>query len=380
MREKLHVICYILAPVFLSLFGNVFAAQQAEAPRVTAVEPDRGVTTPGTKVTVVGAHFSSDSIVYFGGLQAREVTFLNSSALQAVTPYLRPGRYKIDIKSGQGVVRSEVGFTAVPAPVDTDIDGAEDLAAKKQTADAAIGIFTSIATSQPDYDVRAYVRYRAAQLYLQKGDYWAAGEQAALFDRRVSMGVQSSWRYRLLTDEITYSVSENNDRDADLKVADWDVKWDVTENPQPRFWRSLISARFGKMEQAKADLKFVLVAEPENPSYRSLAAYINVLTGQKTKLEDFGGPQVKDEHALALLGQAAYLSGDYREAQALWARQAEIGVAQGKLDCGAGRKHLAYGQTRVGTALIAECAAVTPNSREGKQAKEQLAELESPVH
>jgi hypothetical protein len=69
--------------------------------------------------------------------------------------------------------------------------------------------------------------------------------------------------------------------------------------------------------------------------------------------------------------------GDHDGAQAWWAAEGKIGVAEAKLDCGAGRKHLKYGQTRVGTALIAECATVTPDSREGKGAKELLEQLKN---
>jgi tetratricopeptide (TPR) repeat protein len=374
MREKLQIIRWALMTLSLIGFRNLSAAQQAEPPRITAVEPSSAVTTPGAKVMVIGAHFSPDSIVYFGGLQAREVTFINASALQVVTTYLRPGTYKLDLKSGEAIIHSDVGFTALPAPVDSTIDQAEGLAEKHQIK-PAIAILTNIGATHADYDVRAYAKFRAAQLYLAQGDYWAAGEQAALFDRKVSMGVQTSWRYRLLSDEIAYSVSESNDHDTDLRVADGSIKMDVTENPELRFWRALMSARFGKMEQAKADLKFVLAAEPGNTSYHALAAYIGVLAGDKTQLEAFRDQQVTDARALALLGQSAYLNGDYDSARAWWAAQAKINVVWAKLDWLAGQKHMKYGQTRVGTALIAECATVTPDSREGKAAKEQLEQL-----
>src|SRR4029077_8798413 len=142
---------------------------------------------------------------------------------QAVTPYLRPGTYKIDLKSGEEVIHSDFSFTALPASVDSTIDQAEALAAKKQTS-AAISAFANIASTHPDYDVRAYVRYRAAELYLALGNYMEAGVQSAFFDKRVSMGVQTSWRYRLQGDELAYSISESNDHDTDLRIADGTVK------------------------------------------------------------------------------------------------------------------------------------------------------------
>jgi hypothetical protein len=80
-----------------------------------------------------------------------------------------------------------------------------------------------------------------------------------------------------------------------------------------------------------------------------------------------------------LLGQAAYLSGDYDAALAWWTPEGKISVAEAKLDLGAGRKHIKYGQTSVGKALLAECATVTPDSHEGKEAKELLAGVGSPA-
>jgi hypothetical protein len=382
MREKLPIVPRVFALMTLSfvIFGNRSGAQQVEPPRITAIEPSTAITTPGAKIMVVGAHLSPDSIVYFGGLQAREITFINASALQAVTPYLRPGTYKLDLKSDAAITHTDARFTALPASVDSVIDQAELLAAKEENG-AAIGILCHIATSDPDYDVRAYAHYRTVQLYLALGNYMGAEAQCGLmFDPKVSMGVQTSWRYRLLSDELAYSISESNDHDTDLRIADGSVKMDVTENPEPRFWRAVVNARFSKMGQAKADLKFVLAAEPENPSYRALAAYIGVLAGDKRPLEGFRGEEVTEARALRLLGQAAYIAGDYDSAQAWWTSHAKISAASAKLDYLAGRKHAKYGQTRVGTALIAECATIAPDSREGKEAKEQLASLTSSVH
>jgi hypothetical protein len=130
---------------------------------------------------------------------------------------------------------------------------------------------------------------------------------------------------------------------------------------------------------AKEDAKFILATNPDNLSYRALAAYIGVLTSDRTELEAFRGEQVDDVRALALLGQAAYLADEHDSAQSWWDAQAKIGVTQAKLDCLAGRKHVHYGQTHVATALLAECVAVAPDSTEGKEAKSLLASLTNPV-
>ena len=76
-------------------------------------------------------------------------------------------------------------------------------------------------------------------------------------------------------------------------------------------------------------------------------------------------------------GNARYLRGDYDGARTWLGAQAKIGVWQAKLDCLAGTKHVSYGQTRIGTALLTECVAVAPDSREGKQVKEILVGLSS---
>ena len=378
LRVKISRASSVLVP--LAFCASLSAAQQAPPPKITAIEPGSAITTPGAKIMVAGANLSSDSVVYFGGIQARETNFLNSSVLQITTPYLRPGTYKVDLKANGVVIHPDVTFTALPAAADSDLDRAEALVAKKQTA-AAISVLISIAASDPDYDVRAFAHYRVAQLYLAQGDYWQGGGEAGLiWDAKVSMGVQTSWQYRLLYDETAYALSQSSDHETDFRLADGSVKMDVTDNPEPRFWRALLSARFSKMEQAKSDLKFILAAEPENSSYLALAAYIGVLTGDKTQLEDFRGREVTDARALRLLGQAAFISGDQGSAHLWWTTGARINAVWAKLDYFAGQKHTKYGQTLVGTALIAECATVVPDSREGKDAKQQLATLIGSVH
>jgi hypothetical protein len=71
--------------------------------------------------------------------------------------------------------------------------------------------------------------------------------------------------------------------------------------------------------------------------------------------------------------------GDHENAQALWARQAKMSTVGSRLDYLAGRKHLDYGQNRIGIALLAECVAVARDSREGKEAAKLLADLANSV-
>jgi tetratricopeptide (TPR) repeat protein len=364
----------------LALTGTATAsaAHPANAPHLTGVAPDIGITTPGSRVSVHGSGFSPDAIIYFGGLQAREISFISPSALEVVTPYLRPGHYQLQLKSGGTTVRSEVVFTAMPSLVDSEIDHAVGLAEKGQVS-AAIAVLTGIAKSNSDHQVRAFAHYQIGQIYFAQDDLWRWGSEAAgIFAPDSGMTVQTSWRYRLSSDQSDYILNVNPNPDHDLVLADWTVKYDVTQNPEPRFYRGLIRARYDDLSEAKIDSDFILKLEPDNSSYRALAAYIAVLAGDKTPLESFTGETIKDARALSMLGQAAYLSGDVQGAQKWWVLEAKVYPLGASLAYWAGKKHLARGQQRVAAALLTECTVMASNSKEAKEAKELLATLQRP--
>lgn len=379
MRRGLRCGEYLL---LCSVLGGVTvraAAQQTDGPQVTAVEPKRGVTTPGTKVRIYGTALSPDTTVYFGGLQVRVTNFISPSTLDVITPYLRPGNYKLQITSGRNIIRSEVSFTALPAPVDSEIDRALALVGERE-ATAAIAILTELAKTNSDYQVRAFAYYQVGQIYFGQGDWWRwAGVPIFLDSDKAGAAVSTSWRYRLSMDQADYFLPTNNDLDHDLKLANWTVEKDVTQNPEPRFYRGLINARYGNLQQAKTDSDFVLAQEPKNLSYRALAVYIAVLSGDKAQLQSFNGESITEARALSLLGEAAYLSGDVGGAQLWWTQEAKIYSLGGSLAYWAGKKHLARGQQRVAEALLAECTAVVPNSKEAQEAKDLLSSLRMPV-
>jgi hypothetical protein len=273
-----------------------------------------------------------------------------------------------------------VTFTAVLAPVDSEIDHAVNLATEGQTANA-VAILTKIAKGNADFQVRAFAHYQAAQIYFAQGDWWRwGGEAGAVFSDSDKSGpaVQTSWRYRLASDQADYFLPTNNQPDHDLVLADWTVKYDVTQNPEPRFYRALVNARYGELNKARTDSDFILKLEPGNASYRALAAYIAVLSGDKQQLRSFSGEAIKDTRALGLLGEAAYLAGDAGEAQRWWALAAKEYPLGAGLAYWAGKKHLARGQQRVATALLSECTVVSPNSKEAAEAKEILTTLQVP--
>src|SRR5579885_2694773 len=116
MQKTISIACGFWAGLALAsvVLGSTGTAKQAEPAQIISVEPDRAVTTPGTPITVLGERFSPDSTLYLDGIQARDTTFVDSSTIKAVTSYMQPGTYKLDLKTGGVVVRSDVTFTALP--------------------------------------------------------------------------------------------------------------------------------------------------------------------------------------------------------------------------------------------------------------------------
>jgi len=372
MRKRQSLQKCLLPYLVVFGLGIPSAARVPDPPQIVAVEPKTGITTPGSRVTVYGTSFSPDAVVYFGGLQVRETKFIGPTALEVVTPYLRPGDYQLQLKFGEATFRSEVTFKALPSKVDSEIDRAVVLAGKGATA-TAISILTSIAKTNSDYQVRAYAHYRTAQVYFEQGDLWRwGGEAAGIFGPEAGMAVQTSWQYRLSYAQSVYLLPIDSDPDTPVKLARFAVENDVTQNPEPLFFRSLLTARFGDLQKAKVDSDFILKLEPGNASYRALAAYIAMLGGDKSGLEALSGETTRDARALSLLGEAAYLSGDAEGAQRWWTVAAKEYPLGAGLACMAGKKHLARGQQRISTALLNECITMAPDSSEAKEAKELL--------
>ncbi len=369
----------LLPYLILSGLSTWVTVRAAERPRLSAVTPDTGVTTPGSRVSIHGSGFSPDTLVYFGGFQVRETRFIGPTTLEVVTPYLRPGPYKIQLKIGGIIIPSEITFTALRSQVDSEIDRA--IALGQEQVAPAIEILTLITKTNIDYQVRAFAHYQAAQIYFAHGYWWQwRGEAFGIFDDADKSGraVQTSWRYRLAIDQGDYLLDVNADPKHDLVVADWTVEYDVTQNPEPRFFRSLLNARYGKLAKAKTDSDFILKLEPDNLSYRALAAYIAVLSGDRAQLKPFSGETTKDARALSLLGEAAYLVGDFVSAQLWWAQEVKTYPLGASLAYWAGKKHLARGHGRVAEALLTECITMTPNSKEAKEAKDLLANARAP--
>lgn len=363
----------------LGCFSTLALAQQPDGPKITAIEPKNGITTPGMKATIYGSGFSPDAIAYLDGLEARETRFINPGTIEVVLPYLRPGTYPLQLKLGGNTVETELIFTVSSAKIDSEFDHAIALAGKGEVSNA-IAILTGIAQTNSDYQVRAFARYQMSQIYFGQGDLWRwAGEAGSVFDAEAGRAVQTSWRYRLSYEETVYLLPIESDPDAALRLADWTVQYDITQNSEPRFFRGLVNARYGNLAKAKIDSDFILKLDPSNVSYRALAAYVSVLSGNKKALQSFDGESINDARALSILGEAAYLNGDINAAELWWAQSVTAYPHEPSLAYWAGKKHLARGQERIARALLAECATMAPNSVEGKDAGTILGTLQKGV-
>jgi tetratricopeptide (TPR) repeat protein len=358
----------------VSFDAIAMSAQSTEQPYIASIEPSKGNSTPGLPVTIYGNGFSPGDSVYFEGFAARETRFVNPSTLVAVTPYLFPGTARVQLRSEKGIISSSTFFKATPTAADEVITRALAQAKQKQEA-LALEALSRLAETHADYQVRAAARYQQSQIYLTLGDLWRwAGTPIFLDAEKAGDAVQTWWRYRLVGDLSSYLLPIGGGSDTPLKLLEKTMEKDVTGSPEPRFFRSLINARYGDVAKAKADVDSILTADPSNPSYAALAAYVAVLAGDKSKLEAL--PQTtNDPRAISLRGQAWYLAGDAAAAESSWTMEAQISSVEAVQSCWAGKKHLKNGQDRIASALLRECTTVLANSKEGKEARELLAGL-----
>ena len=69
------------------------------SPTLESVTPNSGLASGGTKVTIIGTNFSPGAKISFGNSDAREVTVVSSTVIQAVTPPQSPGIVDIKIET-----------------------------------------------------------------------------------------------------------------------------------------------------------------------------------------------------------------------------------------------------------------------------------------
>jgi tetratricopeptide (TPR) repeat protein len=369
---------YRILAVLVIWIGLPVRSPSVQHPTIQSVLPSSGITTPGVKVAVRGLGFSPDSVVYFDGLESRETKFLSPTELDVVTPYLRPGSHLLQVSSGEASTRTSVEFLALPSEADSEIDRATEMAVQGKI-DEGVSILEQVGQTHVDYQVRAAAYYVESQIFFNQGDFvhWRRAAALIYLDAAKSgNAVQTFWGYRLEFSKSHYLLGDGLEAEFDLRLADKLVDFDVTRNPETRFYRGLLNARFGNLRQAKSDSNFVLAAWPNKSSATALAAYVAALGGNTGPVRALtSGPLPTDATSLALLGDGLFLSGDSQGANRFWSLAGEVSPAAATMALLAGKKHLKLGQKTTARVLLAECAAMVPNSKEGQEAQDVLSNL-----
>jgi len=363
----------------IALLGVLLVTQATEYPTIYSVSPARGVTTPGLKVTVSGSGFPPGVAVYFDGILARETKFVSSSQLEVQTPYLRPGDHLLQISSGAVSWRSAVGFSALPAPIDSKIDRAMASARQGQVDDAVM-ILEQIGQTDRDYQVRSAAYYAQSEIFFDHGDLvnWRRSSALIYLDSaKLGRSVQTFWGYRLAVARSHYLLDAEPRPGFDEKSADQIIELDVTQNAEPYFYRALLNVRSGNLAQAKSDSDFVARAWPNKTVSAVLAAYIAALGGDATALRSIAsGPVPTDLASLSLLGEGLYTIGDSDNARRIWSAAETVNPGSAEIAFLAAKKHLANGQKLVAKALFTECTVIAPDSKEAEDSRATLSGLE----
>jgi hypothetical protein len=80
--------------------GFVFVAEGA--PAIAAIEPDRGPETGGTRVTITGEGFADATSVTFDGIAGTELTVIDDTEIEVVTPVHAPEIVDVVVTNGAG--------------------------------------------------------------------------------------------------------------------------------------------------------------------------------------------------------------------------------------------------------------------------------------
>ena len=95
------------------------------SPTITSINPYSGPEAGGTDVTITGSNFQDGATVDFGNSTARDVVFVSSASLTAVTPAHSPGIVSVTVRNPDGLtdtLSTSFAFVApAPPPVITSI-------------------------------------------------------------------------------------------------------------------------------------------------------------------------------------------------------------------------------------------------------------------
>jgi tetratricopeptide (TPR) repeat protein len=376
MITRRHLARYLAIGLGIGLFSA--SALPGPAVSIASISPLEGQTSPGATVTLTGSGFSSDLKVFFDGLECRSVILKSPSEAEVKTPYLRPGVHELEIRDSGLTTKTGVLFTATPSSVDSQFDQAESME-KMGDVQGSLLVLDKIIKDANDLQVRAYAFYRKSQIYLRLGDLnsWKfATDSIFLNSDEAGRAVQTSWRYRLSAAQSSYLLDTETPPDFDTRFADYLVKFDVTRNPEARFYRSILYVRAGDFVRAKTDSDAILKSNPSNASYKALAILVAASSGDKTAFKsaretDFSS----DPRAASIFGEAAYYAGDIAAATRMWILAHQIDPTQALLAFRAAKKHIARNQNDAAKPLLAETAAMDPESAEGVEAQELLSKF-----
>ncbi len=90
-----------------------------QPPTVTSVSPNSGTTAGGTSVNISGTNFSSGATITFGGGAATNVSVVNATTINAVTPAHAAGAVNVVVTNSNGLSGTLTSGFTYTAPVQT---------------------------------------------------------------------------------------------------------------------------------------------------------------------------------------------------------------------------------------------------------------------
>lgn len=350
----------------------------ADTAQVRDINPRAGPSSPGMKITVLGDGFSPTSVVYFGGFAARTTTYFDSSRLEAITPYLRPGEYEVLVETSGMIANSPFHFNAMPAAPDPKIDAALAMAEQGQT-DGALDALREIESEDHDYQVRSFARFKISEIYFSRGDWLQWYTESKVYIPESGDSIQTYWPYGLNYARAHYLVNAwQEDPEIDVLLFDITVRKDVTGAKEPRLERGIVRARSGDIAGARADADECMKADLDNPGCTALAAFCAAMAGDK-HVEDLlqrawaRVSRARDRASvLALIGEAEYVRGHRAEAEEAWSEAGKLSPRGSELALLAAKKHLKRGEQAVAAILLAEVIAMAPLTEQATEAEALL--------
>ena len=117
-----------IKPVFTNEEGRSITPELVDGtitvvsgPTISSITPDRGPTSGGTEVTILGANFTEDVTVTLGGTALQDVTVESSTRITGRTPSHAAGTVDLVVSNDYGTATLENAFTYVAPPAITSV-------------------------------------------------------------------------------------------------------------------------------------------------------------------------------------------------------------------------------------------------------------------